>query len=76
MTAEKKIDIDVSIAKDGRILILTEDGFAASYKNGVWIDKMLFDIYEQRNDFSLPPSRKKAEAIYIWAKIALKKRAK
>ena len=63
---------DVSIDRQGNILILTDDGFAASYKNGKWTAKILFDAGNLNDDFFLVEDPEEAEAILNWAKIALK----
>ncbi len=63
---------DVSIDRQGNILILTDDGFAASYKNGNWTAKILFDAGNLKDDLFLVEDPAEAEAILNWAKIALK----
>ncbi|MBU6455845.1 MAG: hypothetical protein KGS72_29005 [Cyanobacteria bacterium REEB67] len=66
--------IEVSKNKYGGILVLTDDGFAASFKNGRWLDGIHFDASDQMDNHSLVPDSE-AKKIYKQAKEALRKQS-
>jgi hypothetical protein len=63
----------VSKAKDGRILVMEDSGFAASYEDGKWVNRILFSADEMNEEFRYV--RNEAEAKKLWeaARAELKK---
>jgi len=54
----------VSKTSDGRVLVLEDTGFAASFVDGKWVEKIAFDAFEMRDE--LKKVRDAAEAEKLW----------
>lgn len=63
----------VSKAADGRILVIENSGFVASYVDGHWSPKILFDIYEMRDELKKVRDPAEAEKLWKQAHAAIKK---
>lgn len=61
----------VGKTKDGRVLVLEDTGFAASFVDGKWVEKILFSATEQHEDFVRVRDQKEARDLYSAACKAL-----
>ncbi|MBA4073426.1 MAG: hypothetical protein C0508_00210 [Cyanobacteria bacterium PR.023] len=66
------MEVEVSKSKKGDLLVLAEDGFAASFKNGKWTEEILFDQYQMRDDFTYIDDQFESQRIFKEALLALK----
>jgi len=53
------------------MIMILDNGFAASFKDGVWVDKVLFNGYELDEDFSCVEDAFEAQSIIDEARKAL-----
>lgn len=58
------MEVEVSKSEKGEIFVLAEDGFIASFKNGLWSDECLFDQYQMRDQFSIH-NQAESQRIYL-----------
>ncbi|MBA4026949.1 MAG: hypothetical protein C0473_01770 [Cyanobacteria bacterium DS3.002] len=65
------MEVEVSKSEKGEIFVLAEDGFIASFKNGLWSDECLFDQYQMRDQFSYFDNQAESQRIYLEALKAL-----
>ncbi len=56
---------------DGKRIMILDNGFAASLKDGVWVKKALFNGYELDQHFSDVEDVAEAKALIEQAKVAL-----
>jgi len=63
----------VSKAADGRVLVREDSGFVASYVDGNWIPKILFDAYEMRDELKKVRDTAEAEKLWKEARAAIEK---
>ena len=66
-------ELRITVGKDsnGRMFVLTSEGFAASFVGGLWIPKMLFTGYELAEYFTNIKDPSERIAIYEEARRAL-----
>lgn len=65
----------VGKAKDGRILVIEDSGFVASFADGKWVNKILFSADEQNDEFTGVRDASEAKTLYEQACKALKRKA-
>lgn len=63
----------VSKSVDGRVLVMEDSGFAASFVDGKWVDKILFDAYELRDELKKVRDPEEAEKFWQEAHAAIAK---
>jgi hypothetical protein len=64
------VDYSVSRTADGEIFVEDESGFTASFVNDMWVNKILFDMYDMR-DRLLLVDPEEAARLYEAAKKAV-----
>jgi hypothetical protein len=64
------MDYSVSRTADGEIFVEDESGFTASFVNGTWVNKILFDMYDMRDRLLLVDPQEAAR-LYEAAKKAV-----
>jgi hypothetical protein len=63
----------VSKTSDGRVLVVEDTGFAASFVDGKWVDKIAFDAYEMRDELKKVRDQNEAEKLWQEAHKAVSK---